>query len=147
MSTIDERVAQPISGPATILRGSAAAPAVGFGVYLIAVVLGLALDAGKPAQQGFTEWAVTLVIALAAVALATWLAAWAQRRGSQARTALGLGVVAILSIVVFWAGLPCVFGGTAVSMGRVAGSRGAALVGIVLGALGLVAGAYVMVVG
>ena len=147
MSSIDERVAQPISGPATILRGPAAAPAVGFCVYLIAVVPGLASDAGEPGSQGFKEWAVSLVIALVGVALATWLSAWAQRRGSQARTALVVGILAILTMVAFWAGLPCVFGATAVAMGRAAGSRGAALVGIVLGVLGLVAGAFTMVTG
>jgi heme/copper-type cytochrome/quinol oxidase subunit 3 len=147
MSTIDERTSGTGSETVAVLSGPAAAPIVGFTVYLVAVILNLASDAAKPAEQGFTEWAVTLALPLAGLAFATWVAARAQRRGSQAQTALAMGIAGILTMVVFWAGFPCVFGATALSMGRAAGSRGAALAGVLLGTLALVAGAWTMVTG
>ena len=127
------------------------APVIGLGIYLAAVVLGLILGRGGEGDQGFAEWVVTLVIALAGVAVASWAVGRADRRGSAGRTALILGVVAVLTIVVFWAGFPCVFGASAIALGmrarRQEGSPGVATAGILLGVLALAAGAFVMVIG
>jgi hypothetical protein len=64
---------------------------------------------------------------------------------------LVLGVVALLTIVAFWAGFPCVFGASAIALGMQArqrtGAQGVAVAGILLGSLALVAGAITMVVG
>ena len=69
-----------------------------------------------------------------------------------ARTSLILGVVAVVTMVAFWAGLPCVFGATAVALGwasRPTGGRPSTpgIVGMLLGTLALVFGAVTMVVG
>ncbi len=130
------------------------APAAGLALYLGAVVLNLAADAGGPDEQNLTDWVVTLAIAGVAVGIATW----ASRRaitggtGKMARTSLILGVVAVLTMVVFWAGLPCVFGAAALALGWAArriGERPSApaIVGMLLGTLALFSGAVTMVVG
>ena len=102
------------------------APVAGLIVYLGAVVLNLAADTGEPSEQGLTDWVVTLAIAAAGVGVAIWAARRAITRGanSMARTSLILGVVAVLSMVVFWAGLPCVFGATALALGWAARPTG-----------------------
>jgi hypothetical protein len=69
-----------------------------------------------------------------------------------ARTSLILGVVAVLTMVAFWAGLPCVFGATAVGLGWAARPTGGrpstpGIVGMLLGVLALISGAVTMVVG
>jgi hypothetical protein len=121
----------------------------GVALYLGAVVLNLATSAGEPAEQTLTDWVVTLAIAGAGVGVAVWAARRATVRGagSMARTSLVLGVLAVLAMVVFWAGLPCVFGATALALGWTARPGAPAVVGMLLGALALVSGAVTMVVG
>lgn len=128
------------------------APLIGLGIYLVAVVLGLARDVGAEPEQGLADWVLTLVIALAGVVAATWATARAHSRGAAAVSSLVLGVLAVLTIVVFWAGFPCVLGVTAVALGRQARAAGgsgggAATAGILLGVIATVTGAIVMVVG
>lgn len=154
MSSTDTRTSQQVSGTVLGAPGAAAviAPLIGFGVYAGAATLSMAVDAGQPPDQGFREWAVTFAIAVAGVTIAAWAGVRAVRRGTQARTALVLGVVAVLGVVVFYFGVPCVFGASAAALGVGAarggrGSKGLAVAGALLGALALVAGAYVMVVG
>jgi len=152
MSSIESTV----TAPATTKVGGihpAAAPAIGFGIYLIAVVLGLALDASADteAEQNFTDWAFTILIALVGLGVAWWASARAASRGTMARTSLILGVVAVVTIVGFWTGFPCVFGAAAIALGLGArqhpGAQGPAVAGILLGALALAFGAFIMVVG
>jgi hypothetical protein len=130
------------------------APTAGLILYLGAVVLNLAADAGKPSEQNLTDWVVSLAIAGVGVGIAIWASRRAITRGngSMARTSLILGVVAVLTMVAFWAGLPCVFGATALGLGWAARPTGGrpstpGIVGMLLGALALVSGAITMVVG
>ena len=130
------------------------APVLGLVVYLGSVVIALAADAGKPSKQDLSDWVFTLAIAGVAtgVAIAFSHRALTRGAGSMARTSLLLGVVAVLTIVVFYFGFPCVFGATAVGLGwasRPAGGRpsAAAITGMLLGALALISGAITMVVG
>ena len=135
-------------------RNPVVAPAAGLILYLGAVVLNLAADAGQPSEQNLTDWVVSLAIAGVGVGLAIGASSWAITRGADAmgRTSLILGVVAVVTMVAFWAGLPCVFGATALALGwaaRPAGGRPSTpgIVGMLLGTLALVAGAITMVVG
>jgi hypothetical protein len=130
------------------------APAAGLIVYLGAVVLTLVTDAGEPAEQDLNDWVVTLAMAAVGVGIAIWASRWAITRGaeSMARTALVLGVFAVLTMVAFWAGLPCVLGATAVALGWTARPTAGrpstpGIVGMLLGTLALISGAITMVVG
>jgi hypothetical protein len=130
------------------------APAVGLILYLGAVVLNLAASPGEPSEQNLTDWVVSLAIAGVGVGTAIWASRRASTRGadSMARTSMILGVVAVVTMVAFWAGLPCVFGATALGLGWAARAPGRGpstpgIVGMLLGTLALVAGAITMVVG
>jgi hypothetical protein len=130
------------------------APAAGLILYLGAVVLNLAASSGEPSAQNRTDWVVTLAIAGVGVGIAIWASRRALTRGadSMARTSLIIGVVAVVTMVAFWAGLPCVFGATALGVGRASRPTGGrpstpGIVGMLLGALALVFGAVTMVVG
>jgi hypothetical protein len=130
------------------------APAAGLILYLGAVVLNLAANAGQTSEQNLTDWVVTLAIAGVGVGIAIWASRWAVTHGADAmgRTSLVLGVVAVVTMVAFWAGLPCVFGATALGLwwaARPARGRPSTpgIVGMLLGTLALVAGAITMVVG
>ena len=150
MSSSDvQDVRVPVQGMNPVM-----APTAGLILYLGAVVLNLATDAGEPAEQNLTDWMVTLAVAGVGVGIAIWASRRAITRGpgSMARTSLILGVFAVLTMVAFWAGLPCVFGATALGLGwagRPAGGRPSTpgIVGMLLGALALVSGAFTMVVG
>ena len=50
------------------------APTAGLILYLGAVVLNLAADAGEPAEQNLTDWVVSLAIAGVGVGIAIWAA-------------------------------------------------------------------------
>ncbi len=130
------------------------APAAGLILYLGAVVLNLAASTGEPSEQNLTDWVVTLAIAVFGVGIAIWASRRATTRGadSMGRTSLILGVFAVVTMVAFWAGLPCVFGATALALGWAARPTGGrpstpGIVGMLLGTLALVAGAITMVVG
>ncbi len=129
-------------------------PVIGLAVYVGAVAIALVRESDEPAEQGLAQWAVTFVIAAVAAGIAFAVTRRAVNRGpaSMARTALILGVVALVSIVAFWAGLPCVFGATAVGLGlasRPTGGRPGTpgTVGIVFGGLALIAGSLIMLSG
>lgn len=130
------------------------APAVGLILFLGAVILSLAAEAGEPSNQDLADWVVSLAIAGVGVGIAIWASRRAITRGtgSMALTSLILGVVAVLTMVAFWAGLPCVFGATALALGWAARPTGGrpstpGIVGMLLGALALISGAITMVVG
>lgn len=148
-STDTEQVSTSVQGTHPVM-----APVLGLAVYLGAVVLNRASDAGEPAEQTLREWVITLAMAGVGVAIAAWASRRAATRGasSMARTALILGIVAALTFVVFWTGFPCVFGAAALGLGlasRPSGGRMStpAVAGVLLGGLALVAGAITMVVG
>jgi hypothetical protein len=130
------------------------APAAGLILCLGAVVLNLAASSGEPSEQGLTDWVVTLAIAGVAAGIAIWASRRASTHGADAmaRTSLILGVVAVVTMVAFWAGIPCVFGATALGLGWAARPTGGrpstpGIVGMLLGALALVAGTITMLVG
>lgn len=128
------------------------APALGFGIYAAAATLQLSLATAQPPEQDFGAWALTVLIALVGVTVSSWVGARAMRSSTEARAGLIVGIVAILGIVVFWAGVPCVFGATAVALGARAlrtghGFHGLAVAATLLGGLAVVAGAVTMVVG
>ena len=129
-------------------------PVMGLAVYAGAVAIALLRESDQPAEQGPKDWAITFVIAAVAASIAFAVCRRAVDRGPQSmsRTALVLGVVAVVTIVVFWAGLPCVFGATAVGLGmssRPAGGRPGTpgIVGIMLGGLALIGGALILLSG
>jgi hypothetical protein len=132
----------------------ATAPGAGLVVYLGAVVLNLAASTGEPSEQNLTDWVVTMAIAGVGVGVAIWASRQAMSRGadSMARTSLILGVIAVVAILAFWTGLPCVLGATALGLGWAAPPSGGRpstprIVGMLLGSLALVFGAVTMAVG
>jgi hypothetical protein len=129
-------------------------PVTGLAVYVGAAAIALLRESDQPAEHGPREWAISLMIAAIAAGIAFAVSRRAVERGpeSMSRTALILGVVAAVTMVVFWAGLPCVFGATAVGLGissRSAGGRPgtSGIVGIVLGGLALIGGALILLSG
>ena len=130
-----------------------AAPIAGMVGYLIAAAVNVANDTGG-GDQGSSDWAIAIAISavLTAAAIGFGLRAAKHGAGSMATTAIVLGVLGVVGIVVFWTGLPAIFGAAAVALSlaarQAAGSfPGPAVVGLVLGAVALVMGLSTMVVG
>lgn len=139
------------------LRTSVLSPVVtaafGFVVYALSAIGGEVLkvnaDSHLEPAHPHTVWESAIgytdefAIGLVGVAIAVWAGLWAWRREPSrlARTALVLAVVAALTVPVFWAGWPSVFGAVAVGLAlesrRRLGSLGA-VTGVAL-ALGVVA--------
>ena len=100
-----------------------------------------------------------IVISLVCLALMGWIVLWlvprerAAARERASRTALILGVLAILSCLVFWTGLPFPIGAGAIALGlwlRESGpaeGRGRATASVALGALAVVAAFVVLLIG
>jgi Kef-type K+ transport system membrane component KefB len=129
-------------------------PVIGLAVYVVTVAIAVVRESDEPAEQGLAQWAVTLVIAAVGAGIAFAVSRRAVNRSPEAmaRSAAILGVVAVVSILAFWAGLPCVFGATAVGLGLASSPAGGrprtvGIVGVVLGALALVAGSLIMLSG
>lgn len=90
---------------------------------------------------------VVIFLAAAAIVYAVVL----PRTKNVARTALILGILAVLSLPAFWLGLMPVLGVAALALGwqarRQDAARGLATAGLVLGALAVLAGALLAVTG
>ena len=109
---------------------------------LAAVALAAANFTGDGENGGAGAYAFTLV---ASVAVAAALFGWAIPRVEQpSRAGVVAGVLAVLSIAVYWTGLPYVLGPAAIVLGllgrmRVDG-KGAGTAAVVLGALATLGG-------
>jgi hypothetical protein len=109
---------------------------------LAAVALAAANFTGSGENGGGPEYAVTLGVSLIlALALFGWVI---PRTDRSARAGLVVGLLAILSVAVYWTGLPYVLGPAAVVLGLVGRSRGEsppqATTAVVLGALAAFSG-------
>ena len=117
-------------------RGSIALAAI-----ILAVVL-LAIGAyGGDDDNATTYFIISSLIAIA-VALVLFVLILPRIRRPGVGSLI-IGIVAVVSIVVFWLGLPTVIGAAAIALGLGARERGAetgkGTAGIVLGALAIVA--------
>lgn len=111
-----------------------------FTAILTAVALAAANYAGEGESGGTGPYVVTLAVSLAVAAV---LFGWAiPRTARPARTGLVAAVFALLSLPVFWSGLPYVLGPAAIVYGLLGRARpdggGAATAAVVLGALATV---------
>jgi hypothetical protein len=86
--------------------------------------------------------------------MALWLVPRERAAGRASRSALILGIVALVTVVVFWTGLPFPLGAGAIALGlsareaaAPAAGRGQATAGVALGALAVVASFVVLLVG
>jgi hypothetical protein len=130
-----------------------AAPIAGMIAYLVAIVINIASYSSDGDQDALT-WVFTFAITAVLTGLAIWLGLRAARKGarSMGKTSAILGVLGFIGILVFWTGLPAVFGATAIALSlairRSTGSfSGPSLLGIVLGSVALVAGVGISLVG
>lgn len=100
---------------------------------------------------------IPIMIAITLLLFAT-LGVWSRRAESgtnrAARAGLVCGVLGLLGIVAFWISAPIIFGGLALTLGleaagraSVAGRRGEAVAAIALGAIAVVTGAGIWIVG
>jgi hypothetical protein len=108
---------------------------------LTAVLLAVANFTGSTENGGGVEYAVTLGFSLAVAAALFGLAI--PRVERPARAGLIAGVLAVLSVAVFWSGLPYVLGPAAIVLGllgRARAERAAGAVAIALGALATLGG-------
>ncbi len=130
----------------------------GAAVFIVAMAAGQVFDLNADASDApattFGELVVYAVLVLAVVALATWLGhrGLAGAPDRLARHALGLALGSAITFVAFWSGWPQVLGATAVALAvehrrRIGGWSGVAGTAAVLGAVALVASAYVCVIG
>ena len=105
---------------------------------LTAAALAAANFIGDPGSNGGgPEYAATLAVSLL---VAIGLFGWAiPRTARPAHTGLVVGTIAVLSVAVFWTGLPYVLGPAAVILGQLGRARSEtrvpATIAVVLGAL------------
>lgn len=113
-----------------------------------AVALLISLPIGWLASDGSTGQIVGVIVALiiclaVLAAIMRWLVPRERAAGRASRTALILGIVALVLCVVFWTGLPVSIGAGAVALGLSARTAGGgdtrANVGIGLGAFAVLA--------
>jgi hypothetical protein len=135
-----------------------AAALTGAAVFAVTMTAGEVLDLNAdspdapPTSVG--EIFVYAAIVLAAVALATWLGgrALAGTPDRLARYSLGLAIGAGVTFIAFWSGWPHVLGATAVMLAfehrrRIGGFSAMTATAAGIGAVALVAAAYVCVTG
>ena len=147
------------SGTGVTVRRTVAAGLTGAVVFGLAMAAGVAFDLNADGRDGDAsfEWDELwfyVVSPLVAVALAGWLgrralAGTPQRLG---RTALGLGIAAAATVIVFWTGWPLVFGAVAVVLGlehrrRLGSFAPVASAAIALGSVALLVSAWICVTG
>jgi hypothetical protein len=118
----------------------------------IALVCAVLLVIGMPIGYlpGSTGDTIGLIgLGLFSLALMAWIVLWLIPReraaGRAARTALILGVLALVTVLVFWTGIPFALGAGALALGLSAretgaasGGQGKATAAVVLGALAVV---------
>jgi hypothetical protein len=152
----------------TVMRTTGLSPAVtaafGFAVYALAAISGEVFAVNMDSHLEHTHshtiwesvsgWADEFAIALVGVAIAVWAGRRA-RQGQLSRlawTALALGVVAVVTYVVFWAGWSNVFGAVAVGLAleyrrRIGSLNAATGIALGLGALAFVAATVTCMIG
>jgi hypothetical protein len=140
-------------------RGTVAAGLAGAVVFGLAMAAGVAFDLNADGSDGdaafnWSELWFYIVSPLVAVVLAGWLGRWSLAGTPQrlARTALGLGIAAAATVIVFWTGWPLVFGAVATLLGlehrrRLGSFAAPAIVATALGSLALLISAYICVTG
>ena len=98
-----------------------------------------------PGENGGTREMIGTLAILAVVAVGLYLLL-RQRAGTKATVGLVLGVLAVLTVVAFWSGLPFLLGAAAVAVGRRATDRGRLpLAAQILGAVAVLAGVVALV--
>ena len=125
--------------PATSRRQLAAV--LGAGAALVLTAVGTFKDASV--GQGWREYGITAAVVLVVTALVFWFVVRTANASNAGVRSLVLGIVAVLSLVLFWLGLPPVLAAAAIACAlvrREQGDRpgGAATTGIVLGVAVLV---------
>lgn len=117
------------------------APVAGLVAYLIGAAGNIMAGDG---EQGPGGWLAAFGIAAAVTVIAVLGARWALARGSSSTSTAAAvsGVLAAVGIVVFWAGVPAVFGAAAIGLAlAVRAQRGSftgpALVGLIVGGAAL----------
>ena len=149
----------PTAGHTTgvTVRGAVAAGLAGAVVFGMAMAAGELFEINADSGEASFEWNELwfyVISPLVAVALAGWLGRRALDGTPQrlARTALGLGLGAAATVVVFWTGWPLVLGAVATVLGlehrrRVGSFAPAAIAATALGSLALIVSAYICVTG
>jgi hypothetical protein len=147
------------SATGVTVRGTVAAGLAGAVVFGLAMAAGVVFDLNADGRDGdasfdWNELWFYVVSPLVAVALAAWLGRRALAGTPQrlARTALGLGIAAAATVVVFWTGWPLVFGAVAALLGlehrrRLGSFAPVAVAAIGLGTVALLVSAVVCVTG
>jgi heme/copper-type cytochrome/quinol oxidase subunit 2 len=129
------------------------------GVAVLLSALLAAILIARDTNDG-PAWRVGLVLAVAVVAVTALVFGLVVRRAlrknsapASARTALVLGVLAVVSVAVFWLALPPVFAVAALTLARDARDRRPfrgetlAVIGAVLAALGTLAAFVISIIG
>jgi hypothetical protein len=134
----------------------------GAGLTAVAAVLFPRLNAvlheGEAIWQLDTEAAVLIPIVVAVtLALFATVGRWACRESARNRPAsvgLGFGIAAIVGVIAFWISAPIIFGGVALTLGIEGGRRTAVLgrgrlarAAVILGAIAVVGGAAIWLIG
>ena len=125
-----------------------------------ALLLLIGMPIGYLTDNPSTGDVIGLVVVTAiCLALMAWIVLWlvprqrAAATGRATRTALILGVLALVTCGVFWTGLPFPFGAGAIALGlslrsvSPAGGRGKATAAVALGTFAVVASFVVLLVG
>jgi hypothetical protein len=134
---------------AALLVGAAIALSVGIQVVVFGIGMFVASDHDIHRSEGVKASLVSVSV-VAAVALAVGFAVALATRRSASRSKIGaiaLGALAVLSIPIFWAGGPAIFGGLAAWLGgltkdgrpHTGAARAFGIVGLVAAVLNVVA--------
>ena len=125
--------------------------ALGAGVALVLAAVGTFWDAtgNDTASQGMKEYLPVVAIVVVATALVFGLVVRTAGQGNAGRRALILAVLGVLSLVVFWSGLPPVLalGAIGCAMATPGGPSTAGKVSIGLGGVTLVLAVVAAVMG
>ncbi|MGZ4591914.1 MAG: hypothetical protein ACXV2I_14115 [Actinomycetes bacterium] len=120
-----------------------AAPALGVGLLLAAVAIILANTNVQEGENGGTGAMIGTLIFIGVVAALIYFLLLP--RVSSATVAVAVGVIAVVTVVAYWSGLPFVLGATAFVLGRRAAPGTPAVVAQVLGAVAVVAGVAALI--
>jgi hypothetical protein len=112
---------QPV--PATSRRPLAAV--LGAGAALVLTAVGTFKDASG--SQGWREYGITAAVVLVVTALVFWFVVRTANASNAGVRSLVLGIVAVLSLVLFWLGLPPVLAAAAIACALVRREQGARL--------------------